>query len=898
MKIPGQRKPRFIPTNKEETLTNQRKRVAKRLASGLLAGAVAFGGLALSGASPAGAVPIEEDADQRVAGSDRYATSSEVAETLESESGTDTSLVIVANGDNFPDALAASALTDSEHPILLVKANEIPSTVRDRMNRVADTTNDVLIIGGESAVSAAVYAEIEAIFEDADVARIAGDDRYSTAAEVAAEVGYADMVILTSGQSWPDAVTVGGYASTNAVPVLLANSSGLPSATSSALEDALDDGVSRVVIVGGPAAVGSGVEDDLVELGFDPAGISRIAGADRYQTNLLFNVEQFGDSLAKHLIGENDGLGGLTLMLVSGANFPDALTAAPLAAQQGAHLILVDPAAGGAAWLTLAGAGKTASNVDIAAAQFSSAALTDNEMISSSGYFGQSVWVVGGQSAVPSATIGIGTSVAAASLDCAVIVAGANAEVPDGPNGFIIAWTGDLSSSVADGALSNGEETVIDTDASMEALVDINGSDADIAATTLLDLNKNGNPDAVLVSLNAELEEDDEIEFLGWETDTEDYATSGTYLRDFNACSADVAADEDAPTADIYAEDGSQYVVVVFSEALSDDGTNFGAALEGDLDTSFSGGTGDEAFSCTNVDLGRTVYVCDNTAGTDAFGDAGVATITLTAATYYDAAGNEMAENATLDAADTVQTAPTIDSATVVCSTMGAGLDKATAWDDAYANAGAQSADSAAVINVTFADGNDLSISSESGVSGVSGNNWTFTVTHQRGLLRPTVSVDGTDVTITIDRYVHTVEDMERVINAQFNGGLASQWEADGSGVTAGELIDTDVLDESLTAENSGTMQTQTCRFEVTLTAATVDTLSVVTATPSAAGEIRITIDGVAQSAEIQYAGEADGGLTIEGVIWNTSDTGTAKVSTYVEDLSATNGELDTVTAS
>ena len=873
-------------------MINQRKRVAKRLASGLMAGALALGGLAISGSSPAGAVPIEEDDDFRVAGDNRYETAAELAAVLEDEvAAPDT--VIVANGENFPDALAASALTDSTYPILLVEAGSVPSDTRDRMNRLADTVEDVLIVGGEAAVSADVEAEIADIFEDSDVSRISGENRYETAAAVADEVGYSDTVFIVSGESWADAVTVGGYASSHGVPVLLANASGIPDATATALETALDDGVTRALIVGGTAVVGSSVESDLVELGFAPAGISRIAGADRYATNLAFNVDQFGDSFAKYLdAGEADDLGGLSLMLVTGANFPDALAAAPLAAAMDSHLVLVNPTSGGAAWTTLAVAGGTGYNADVAAAQFSTAALTDNEMIAGAGYFGQELWIIGGQSAVPSSIVTLGTSLAASSNDCSLIVAGGNEENVEGPNSFVIAWAKDLSSSVVDGFLNTGEEQLVDTDAEMEAVTDVNGDAADITSTTLLDLNKNGNPDAVYVTLGTMLEEGDEIDFNGWETDTEDYATTGVYLRDFNACSAEVDEDEDAPTADIYATDGSQNVVIVFSEALSDDGTNWETTIEADLNGDDDAGTDDWASTCNDVDNENTVWVCDLN-GTDDYGDAGADILELVAATYYDAAGNLM-DATDLDAADTEAAAPAIDSATMTCANMGAGVDQATAWDDAYANNGAQSADDFAEVNIAFAGG-DLPITSNTGLTGLSANDWSFTVTHERGLIVPTMAVDGTDVTITIDKYVHTAADVARLINNTYRGGLGESWEADATGIES-DLIDTDILDESNTAENSGTERTQTCHFTITMDAPTFDTLADVSDEPNAAGEFRITIDGEPQTVEFQYVGDLTGGLVIEGVIWNTTASGTTKISTYLEDLTGTEAELDTVT--
>ena len=62
----------------------QRKRVAKRLASGLLAGALALGGLAISGASP---VSANAPTTARYSGLDRYSTSVEIARAIESGAG-------------------------------------------------------------------------------------------------------------------------------------------------------------------------------------------------------------------------------------------------------------------------------------------------------------------------------------------------------------------------------------------------------------------------------------------------------------------------------------------------------------------------------------------------------------------------------------------------------------------------------------------------------------------------------------------------------------------------------------------------------------------------------------------------------------------------------------------
>jgi len=203
---------------------------------------------------------VELDSDQRLGGADRYSTSSLVAEEIDDLVTGGASTVIVANGEDFPDALSAAPLTEAgDAPVLLVQADSIPRSVADRMNRLTSSVDDVIVVGGTAAISAEVYAEIEDIFDDADVVRVAGDNRYATAAAVADEVGYGDAVAIVSGQNWADAVTIGGWASDNAIPILLANADGVPTETSEALTTALDEGVTRAIIVGGSAAVGSSV---------------------------------------------------------------------------------------------------------------------------------------------------------------------------------------------------------------------------------------------------------------------------------------------------------------------------------------------------------------------------------------------------------------------------------------------------------------------------------------------------------------------------------------------------------------------------------------------------------------------------------------------------------------
>jgi len=145
-------------------LKDQRKRVAKRLASGLLAGALALGGLAISGGSVTAKTPSSLST-QRLAGADRYETATAVARSMIANgSGTPTGLVI-ASGQSPYDALAGSVLTTATRPLLLVQKDSIPTAVSNFISDYRTSFRDaassvVYVLGGESAISAATLTAI------------------------------------------------------------------------------------------------------------------------------------------------------------------------------------------------------------------------------------------------------------------------------------------------------------------------------------------------------------------------------------------------------------------------------------------------------------------------------------------------------------------------------------------------------------------------------------------------------------------------------------------------------------------------------------------------------------------------------------------------------------------
>jgi putative cell wall-binding protein len=158
------------------------------------------------------------------------------------------------------------------------------------------------------------------------IERYVGDDRFGTAVEVAlAHFGPASgrpaptTVYLATGRNFPDALTGGALAGAREAPVLLTRFDALPAVTRSALQT-LDP--QQVVVLGGETVVGRAVMDELATLGI-PA--RRLGGGDRYETAALVSRELAPSDLA---------------YVVTGLNYPDALTAAPVASLDRAPVLL------------------------------------------------------------------------------------------------------------------------------------------------------------------------------------------------------------------------------------------------------------------------------------------------------------------------------------------------------------------------------------------------------------------------------------------------------------------------------------------------------------------------------------------------------------------------------
>jgi putative cell wall-binding protein len=162
----------------------------------------------------------------RVEGDDRYMTAVEVALQAQSDVAgygeTMPHLAILAYGQNFPDALAASAYSAARNvPILLTNSATLHPDTDEAFFHLG--TTDVIIVGGTAVISAAIENQLKTRFGSGHVLRIAGDNRYETAKEFAA------WACDIKGPGARDFAGVGTPASPNLVPRLQSRHFGIAS---------------------------------------------------------------------------------------------------------------------------------------------------------------------------------------------------------------------------------------------------------------------------------------------------------------------------------------------------------------------------------------------------------------------------------------------------------------------------------------------------------------------------------------------------------------------------------------------------------------------------------------------------------------------------------------------
>jgi putative cell wall-binding protein len=173
-------------------------------------------------------------------------------------------------------------------------------------------------------------ASTAAVRTNLAVDRVSGPDRYSGAVEISRKAypGTAPVVYVVTGTNYPDALSAGPAAVHEGGPLLLTVPDSLPDLTRAEI---IRLHPAKIVVVGGVNSV-----SDLVfaQLKAVQPNTVRISGVDRFETSR--NVVRYAFAA-----------GASSVYVVTGGNFPDALSAGAAGGALGEPVVLVDGLASG-----------------------------------------------------------------------------------------------------------------------------------------------------------------------------------------------------------------------------------------------------------------------------------------------------------------------------------------------------------------------------------------------------------------------------------------------------------------------------------------------------------------------------------------------------------------------
>lgn len=259
----------------------------------------------------------------RIQGLDRYKTSVAIAEKINSTATLEN--IVIASGHDFPDGLSGSTLSKKLNAPLLMAGNLSDS--KEAIDYIANHLNkngNVYILGGTGVVSKDTEDAI--INKGFNVTRLFGTDRFETNISIINSINPEEgtPVFISNAYGFADALSASSIAAIKGYPLLLTNTNEMPNIIKEQLSKIKP---SKVYIVGGTGVVTTTVETEIKQL-LPSAEIIRLAGTSRYETSM---------NLYKHF-----NLDSKNILLVSGKDFPDALSGSQLAAKLNTSMVLCD----------------------------------------------------------------------------------------------------------------------------------------------------------------------------------------------------------------------------------------------------------------------------------------------------------------------------------------------------------------------------------------------------------------------------------------------------------------------------------------------------------------------------------------------------------------------------
>ncbi|WP_101773833.1 cell wall-binding repeat-containing protein [Peptostreptococcus faecalis] len=157
--------------------------------------------------------------------------------------------------------------------------------------------------------------------DSSNISRISGEDRYETNLKsINNNFKKSDYAVVVSGEGYADALSASPYAKKINAPLFFLNKNSVSDKIITTMKSL---GVKNIEIIGGNNSI-SNIQENIIKskLGVN---INRITGSDRYETSKNI-YSKMGDSTSA--------------IVVSGQDFPDALSSVSLAAELNAPIVL------------------------------------------------------------------------------------------------------------------------------------------------------------------------------------------------------------------------------------------------------------------------------------------------------------------------------------------------------------------------------------------------------------------------------------------------------------------------------------------------------------------------------------------------------------------------------
>ncbi|MGB7450237.1 MAG: cell wall-binding repeat-containing protein [Ornithinimicrobium sp.] len=192
----------------------------------------------------------------RIDGRNRYATAAKVV----SDYPANVPRVYLASGEDYPDALAGAALAAHQNaPLLLTKPGSLPASMAEELKRLSP--GQLIVLGGSGAVSTSTAREAAQYSDSGTFTRVSGTNRYGTAEAVSRLYPSSRRrAYVASGSAYPDALVAAARAGRQGAPLVLTESTRVPTQTVDALERL---SLSSIYVVGGPGVVNDRVQSEL-----------------------------------------------------------------------------------------------------------------------------------------------------------------------------------------------------------------------------------------------------------------------------------------------------------------------------------------------------------------------------------------------------------------------------------------------------------------------------------------------------------------------------------------------------------------------------------------------------------------------------------------------------------